>query len=598
MKSSAKADATITGNPNLLFARNKSLVVNSDEEGTKVRIVRDSTSMNGIFNKQTLRGDIFGGITAGVVAIPLALAFGVSSGLGAIYGLYGAFALGIVAAIFGGTPSQISGPTGPMTVVSATVVAAALAEFGKLESAWGLIIACFIAAGVFQILMGVFGLGRFIRYIPYPVLSGFMSGIGTIIIIIQIFPFLGQVSPKGTLTVLMALSGVMENINWTATLIGIGTIVIVFWFPKISKTIPSALIALVGMTLITAIFKLDVPKIGDVPEGFPKLLLGNLSQLGSEHFVLVLKFGAMLAALGAIDSLLTSVVADNITRTRHNSNKELIGQGLGNMLSACIGGLPGAGATMRTVVNVKAGGRTRLSGAIHGFLLLALLLGAGPLAEEIPLSVLAGILITVGIGIIDYKGIRQLKHIPRSDAFILITVLVLTVFWNLLFAVAVGLVLAAIFFMKQSSDLGEEKTKASLLGEFARGRPWADEMNLPDAMYERVYIKHPQGPLFFGFAFSFKNLMVEMPEVDYVVIRMRQVPFIDQSGAYALEEALVELRDKGIIVALTGLNEASRDRLTRMKIIPSLLPEAQDFESFSECLVWLKSEIANSSQAD
>jgi sulfate permease, SulP family len=549
--------------------------------------------MAAIFDKQHLKGDIFGGITAGVVAIPLALAFGVSSGLGAIYGLYGAFALGIVAALLGGTACQVSGPTGPMTVVSATVVAAALATFGNLESAWGLIIACFLMAGLFQILMGFLGLGRYIRYIPYPVLSGFMSGIGAIIILLQIFPFLGQVSPKGTINVLKALPSASASLNWTAALIGAGTIMVIYLFPKITKAVPSALVALVGMTLITTLFKLDVPLIGDVPVGFPAILLGNLSQLGMEHFMLALKFGAMLAALGAIDSLLTSVVADNITKTRHNSNKELIGQGIGNMVSACIGGLPGAGATMRTVVNVNAGGRTRLSGTIHGILLLALLLGAGPLAEKIPLTVLAGILITVGIGIIDYKGFRQLRHIPRSDAFILVIVLLLTVFWNLLFAVGVGLVVAAVIFMKQSGDLGEQKTKATLLGDFAKGRPWADELDLPDVMYDRVYIKRLHGPLFFGFAFGFKDLVAEMPDVDHVVIRMKRVPFIDQSGAYALEEALVDLRDKGITVALSGLNDVSRDRLIRMSIIPQLVPEDRDFKCFEDCLSWLKSEILN-----
>ncbi|MFV1995830.1 MAG: SulP family inorganic anion transporter, partial [Verrucomicrobiales bacterium] len=425
-----------------------------------------------MLNKRLLKGDIFGGITAGVVAIPLALAFGVSSGLGAIYGLYGAFALGILAAIFGGTSSQVSGPTGPMTVVSATVVAAAIAEFGNIGNAWGLIIACFLTAGAFQILMGISGAGRFIRYIPYPVLSGFMSGIGAIIIIIQVFPFLGQVSPKGPLNVIKALPEAAAGLNWMATLVGAGTIVVIYLFPKITRAVPSALVALVAITSATALLQLDIPVIGDVPDGLPALMLGNLNQIGVEHIVLVLKFGAMLAALGAIDSLLTSVVADNITKTRHNSNRELIGQGIGNMASACIGGLPGAGATMRTVVNVKAGGRTRLSGVIHGVLLLALLLGAGPLAEKIPLAVLAGILITVGIGIIDYKGFRQLRHIPRGDACVLITVLVLTVFWNLLFAVGIGLVLAALIF----ADLVIESQSWQAAGV---GKPFASRTHQP-----------------------------------------------------------------------------------------------------------------------
>ena len=541
-------------------------------------------------NKETLRGDIFGGITAGIVAIPLALAFGVSSGLGAIYGLYGAFALGIVAAFFGGTPSQISGPTGPMTVVSALVVASAIATFGSLDNAWGLIIACFLAAGAFQIVMGVLGLGRYIRYIPYPVLSGFMSGIGAIIIIIQIFPFLGQVSPMGAFNVLLSLPFAFGGANWVAALVGAGTVAIIYLYPKVDKTVPGALVALVAMTVATTVFALDIPVIGDVPEGFPAFQLGTLGQIGVEHLGLILQFGAMLAALGAIDSLLTSVVADNITKTRHDSNKELIGQGLGNMASACIGGLPGAGATMRTVVNVKAGGRTRLSGVVHGVLLLTLLLGAGPLAEQIPLTVLAGILITVGIGIIDYKGFRQLTHIPRSDAFILITVLALTVFWNLLFAVAIGLVAVGVTFMKKAGDLGEQESETALLGAVVEGEDWADEMDLPDELRERAYIKRLYGPLFFGFAFGFKDLVAAMPDVDHVIIRMKRVPYIDQSGVYALEEALVDLRDKGITVALTGLNDVSRDRLTRMGIIPTLLPESHIFDRFAECVAWLKSE--------
>ena len=269
---------------------------------------------------------------------------------------------------------------------------------------------------------------------------------------------------------------------------------------------------------------------------------------------------------------------------------------MGNMVAACIGGLPGAGATMRTVVNVNAGGRTKLSGVIHGLLLLALLLGAGPLAEKIPLAVLAGILITVGISIIDYKGFRQLKYIPRGDAAILIVVVLLTVFWNLLFAVGIGLVMASVIFMKQIGDLAEAETEATLLGDIRDRLPWNDEMVLPRVMLDRVYIKHLHGPLFFGFAFGFKDIIAAMPDVDHVVIRMKKVPFIDQSGAYALEEALVDFKDKGITVLLTGLNKASRDRLTQMQIIPRLLPEEHDFKRFEECLDWLKAHIVKLSQ--
>jgi SulP family sulfate permease len=556
-------------------------------------IQKKSNSIFGL-NRQHLKGDLFGGVTAGIVAIPLALAFGVSSGLGASYGIYGAFALGIVAALFGGTPVQISGPTGPMTVISAMVIAAAVAEFGSVEGGLGLIVASFLTAGMFQILMGVAGVGRFIRYIPYPVLSGFMSGIGAIIILLQLFPLLGQVSPEGgTLGAITNLHVAPGGIDWPATLVGIATIGVIYLFPKITKAVPSALVALVSVTLIAYLLKLEIPRIDDVQSGFPQVLLGKMAGLHWEHGALVLKFGAMLAALGAIDSLLTSVVADSITKTRHRPSRELVGQGLGNMVSACIGGLPGAGATMRTVVNVKAGGRTKLSGVIHGLLLFALLVGAGPLAATIPLSVLAGILITVGIEIIDYKGFRQLTNMPRTDAFILILVLVLTVFWNLLFAVIIGMLVAAVMFMKQSGDVGEVKSRAGKLSDFADDETWAGDAEIPPKLLNRVFIKHLDGPLFFGFVFSFKDLSADMPDVDHVIIRMRDVPFIDQTGAYALEETLVDLRDRDITVAITGLNDIARGRLERMGIIPKLIREDRIFKDFEECLNWLTLQSAN-----
>ena len=288
--------------------------------------------MKDIINKKDLRGDLFGGITAGIVAIPLALAFGSSSGMGAIYGLYGAFAIGIVAALFGGTRTQISGPTGPMTVITALVVVYAMDEFGDLDAGLGFLVACFLAAGAIQVLMGVFRLGAFIRYIPYPVLSGFMSGIGVIIIILQIFPAFGEASSPNTVTVIKNLSdfSFVSKINLAEVGICIATVLIIYLFPRVTKAVPSALVALVAMTALAAVLNLDLRLIADenggVPKGFPEILIGNLSSVDSSHLGVVLKFGLMLAALGAIDSLLTSVVADKMTRTRHKSNQELIGQ--------------------------------------------------------------------------------------------------------------------------------------------------------------------------------------------------------------------------------------------------------------------------------
>jgi SulP family sulfate permease len=357
-----------------------------------------------MIDTKNLSGDIFGGITAAVVALPLALAFGVQSGMGAIAGLYGAIALGILAAIFGGTKTQISGPTGPMAVVAAAVIAGEIVTYGSIEAAIGTIVATFVLAGIFQVLMGVLGIGQYVRYMPYPVISGFMSGIGLIIIFLQIFPFFGLASPAKIVDVFASLGEIGSNMNVQAVLLSLATIAIIYLFPKVTTKVPSALVALIGLTLVTVFAGLQVPVIGDIPKGLPDVHIDTLLAMDWHHPMVMVIPALTLAALGAIDSLLTSVVADNKTKTKHNSNRELIGQGIGNMGAGIIGGLPGAGATMRTVVNIDAGGRTRLSGVVHGLGLLIVLLGASEYAALIPLPVLAGILITVGLGIIDYKG--------------------------------------------------------------------------------------------------------------------------------------------------------------------------------------------------
>ena len=385
-----------------------------------------------------LHGDIFGGITAAIVALPLALAFGVQSGAGPVAGLYGAIALGIFAAIFGGTSTQISGPTGPMTVVSALVVIKAIEEYGSLEAGMGFIVCVFVLAGLAQIVFGVCQLGAYIKYIPYPVVSGFMSGIGGIIILLQIFPFFGQTSPKNVIDVLTHISDVMSLINWEAVIISSSTVAIIYLFPRFTKAVPSTLVALISMTIVTTWFGLEVPVIGPIPSSLPELKLGTVASINASDITLIIELALTLSLLGAIDSLLTSVIADNMTKTKHHSNRELMGQGIGNIMAGCIGGLPGAGATVRTLVNINAGGRTPLSGLTNGFVLLATLLGLGNYAQQIPIPVLAGILITVGIGIIDYKGFRHIKSVPRTDAIVMLIVLGMTVFVDLIQAVAVG----------------------------------------------------------------------------------------------------------------------------------------------------------------
>ena len=531
-----------------------------------------------MIDTKNLSGDMFGGITAAVVALPLALAFGVQSGMGAIAGLYGAIALGILAAIFGGTKTQISGPTGPMAVVAAAIIAGEIVIYGSLEAALGTIVATFVLAGIFQILMGLLGIGQYVRYMPYPVISGFMSGIGLIIIFQQIFPFFGLTSPPSIIDIFASIGTVFSEMNLIAVGLALATIAIIYLFPRVTKKVPSTLVALIGLTLVSVLAGLTVPTIGDIPKGLPDVHLDTLLSMDWHHPMVMVIPALTLAALGAIDSLLTSVVADNKTKTKHDSNQELIGQGIGNMGAGLIGGLPGAGATMRTVVNIDAGGRTKLSGVVHGLGLLLVLLGASEYAALIPLPVLAGILITVGLGIIDYKGLKHIKEVPRSEAVIMVIVLVLTVFVDLLQAVAVGMVLASVLFMKKMGDVAEEKAHAMHMDE-SSGELLEDE----GVDGGQIYVQTFNGPIFFGFTSYFSQIISELPKVKAVVLRMEHVPYIDQSGMYAIEDAVLEIEKRGIEVFITGIQKQPQDMLRRIKLIPEVIEEEslfQDYETF------------------
>lgn len=540
-----------------------------------------------------LKGDIFGGITAGIVALPLALAFGVQSGLGASAGLYGAMVLGLLASIFGGTNTQISGPTGPMTIVAATVVSMGITKYGDLENAWGIIVLTFLLAGFFQVLFGILRIGKYIKYIPYPVLSGFMSGIGIIIILLQLFPMLGLSSPSTTIDVILNLPDAILNVNFSSVLLTAITILIIYLVPKLTQVIPSTLIALVVVSLISLLFKFDIPLIGEMPTGLPSLKITSLLELQFTDFSLALIPAITLASLGAIDTLLTSVVADNVTRTKHNSNKELIGQGIGNMAASLIGGLPGAGATMRTVVNIKSGGKTKLSGVIHALLLVFILLGLGKFVAFIPNAALSGVLITVGISIIDARGIKNILKISPSDAVILITVLVLTVFVDLLQAVGVGMVLAAFIFMQKVSDLVEDATSLAKVDKYDEEIAWSDEEHLK-LQQDYVYIERFDGPMFFGVATKMMEGIHKIPkDAKVIIFRMKRVSYIDQSGLYALEELIKEMQKMGIIVALTMPRDQPLALLKRNHIIPDIVPEKYVFRTIEDCSAWLKEYYEN-----
>ncbi|MET1259780.1 SulP family inorganic anion transporter [Flagellimonas sp. DF-77] len=548
--------------------------------------------MKNIYDLKNLKGDLTGGLVAGIVALPLALAFGVQSGMGAAAGLYGAIAVGIFAALFGGTQTQASGPTGPMTVVSAALVAAAIQMNSGLDNAMGIILVTFLLGGLFQVVFGLLNIAGYVKYFPYPVVSGFMSGVGLIIIILQLFPLVGLSSPKSTVAVLKDIGLMFTDGNWYALGLGVLTIIVYYVFPKITKAVPSPLVALVVASLVAYFMKLDVPVIGEIPAGLPSLQIGTFWPIDSSAYGLIIEYAIVLAVLGSIDSLLTSVIADNMTKTKHNSNRELIGQGIGNMLAAVIGGIPGAGATKGTVVNINAGGRTRLSGAMHGLFLLTVLLGLGKLAAHIPLSVLAGLLIPIGFKIIDFKGLKHLKVVPRADAIVLIIVLLITTFGSLINAVGIGVALASLLFMKQSSDLAKNGLDVGPVADFDGSKPWQDELEFYEKYKDKVIIKHLYGPFFFGFTSHFKDEIKSLQnDIKALIIRMDRVPYIDQSGLYALEEAVFDLRAQDIEVIVTGLKEQPRDQLQAIDLIDDLIPHEDIFDTVDEAFTYLRSKL-------
>ncbi len=609
-----------------------------------------------------IRGDAFGGITAGIVALPLALAFGVSSGLGPTAGLYGAIFISFFAALFGGTNTQISGPTAPMTAVSMVVIAGIIAtNDGDVTKALPVILTVFLLAGLMQIGLGIVGVGKYIRYIPYPVVSGFMTAIGVIILLTQILPSLGyypkddtvfveQFKPQaeelilenilkeeagegilvlenfketinraskisqadiskesqtlaakeasGALGALKVIPRALQNINWLELLLALGTILIIYGFKRITTAVPSTLVALIVMSGIAVGFGLNYIPIEEIPSGLPIPNLEIFTEFKLSSITPYIFTALTLALLGAIDSLLTSVVADNMTKTKHKPNKELVGQGIGNSIAAVFGGIPGAGATIRTVVNINSGGKTKLSGMIAGVLLLIILLGLGPIASKIPAAVLAGILITVGIGVMDYKGLKAIPSLPKdikfgplklsSEVLIMLIVLGLSTFWNLVYAVGIGLVIASLMFMKKIGDLTAERSDVKSLKEEA----WSDELDFPENLKQEVFIKHLKGPLFFGSTSDFQVLTKQIPETaSTVIMRLGRMQYMDQSGLYAMEDMLQDLKKNNVEVLFVGLLQQPRYMMERIDIIPDFIPEEHIFNSFKECVKWIKQNI-------
>ena len=507
--------------------------------------------MFGIHTKN-LRGDLFGGLTAGIVALPLALAFGEASGAGPIAGLYGAILVGFFASLFGGTGSQISGPTGPMVVVFAGV-------YATLNGSPELVFAVVVLAGLIQILFGVLRFGQYIRLVPYPVVSGFMSGIGCIIIALQTSRLFGH-EPEGggTIPALAAIPGSVIDPNFIALALGILTLVIVFKWPKAwGKFVPPPLAALIIGTVASVIIG-GAPILGDIPTGLPSFIMPSFSE---DTLFIVVEAAFILAILGAIDSLLTSLVADNMTRTRHNSNKELIGQGIGNTVAGLFGGVPGAGATMRTAVNIRTGGLTKIAGMTHSLLLLAIVVSLSPLASQIPHAVLAGILVKTGYDIIDLAYLKRAHKGPRWDLALMTLVVLLTVFVDLITAVGVGVVLAALAFVKQIAD-AQLEALGDVTNEGLSVALTEEEEAMLNKAGKRISLFDFGGPLSFGAAADAGHQVREKSkEVSVMILDFSRVTHVDVSAARAVETIGSDAHAANKEVFVSGMNDEVRTML-------------------------------------
>ncbi len=539
--------------------------------------------------KTSFKGDLTGGLTAAIIALPMGLAFGLQSGLGPEAGLYTAIILAIIASLIAGTKTLISDPTGPMTIVAAGIIAKAGID---TDSGIAMIIVTFALAGLFQIAFGFIKVAQYVKYISYPVLSGFMGGIGIIIILFQWHSFFGEKTPGKVLDIISHLPDPIIHHHWSAMILGGVTLFLIYTIPLISKKIPAGLIALILGTLASLALKeysfigdWHFDTIGNIPNQLPEIQLGFLESFDYSQLSVVIVSALTLAGLGTIDTLLTSVVADNITKTKHNGNRELMGQGLGNLVAALFGGIPGAGSTTGTVSNINSNGTTNLSGIFKGVFLLIVLLGLGKYLSIVPKPVLSALLISVGIGIIDFKGIKRLIKIKNSDTLVLILVISLTVFADLLVAVGVGMVLSSFFFMQRMGEIVEEQSKKGNLSEVEK------KLKVPEAIKNRVFNYELDGPLFYGFSDQFKAQAEAIKDKDAVIINMSHVPYIDASGIYVLEEVISGFKSKNIEVVLVGVKDHIFKQFEDLEVIPNTLPEENAYNSVRAGVKYLKNKL-------
>ncbi len=531
--------------------------------------------MTQLFNKihlNNVRGDVFGGITAAVIALPMALAFGVASGAGAEAGLYGAILVGLFAALFGGSPTLISEPTGPMTVVFTAVIATLIAS--DPEQGMAMAFTVVIMAGIFQIVFGLMRLGKYVTLMPYTVVSGFMSGIGIILIILQIGPLLGQANPSGgTLAILQHLPELFAGIQTQELALGVLTIVILFFFPaRLKRILPPQLVALVvGTVLSLILLDMDaIRRIGEIPTGLPHFQMPVFS---AEQWQTMVINALVLGLLGCIDALLTSVIADSLTGGHHNSDKELVGQGIGNIASGLFGGLPGAGATMGTVVNIQAGAQTALSGLVRAGILVIVVLWATGLTATIPLVVLAGIAFKVGFDIVDWTFLKRVHRASIKGAVITYGVIGLTVFVDLIAAVGIGLFVANVFTISRLSEIQADNVQASC-------DPDTNDIDLSEREKQllrkadgNVMLLTLDGLMNFAASKEITKKLASYADCKAMIIDLNRVIHLGVSSALALQSAIDDMLASGHSIYVVGHDGQPLERLRDLGVIKSVKDE-------------------------
>ncbi len=534
------------------------------------------------FKDINFKGDIFGGVTTAIISLPLALAFGVASGAGAEAGLWGAIMVGLFASLFGGSNTLISEPTGPMTVIMTAVLTSMMAKYP--ETGMAMTFTVVMMAGAFQILLGTLKMGKYVTLMPYSVISGFMSGIGVILIILQLSPLLGHAAPTGgVLGTLSALPETISNLKFNELFLGLLTLGILFFFPKkYRKYVPAQLVALVAVTLLSVMLfdTEDIRRIGEIPAGLPSLVAPHIDP---DMFVEMVIDALVLGTLGCIDTLLTAVIGDSLTRKEHDSDKELRGQGLANMISGLFGALPGAGATMGTVTNIQVGARSPLSGVVRALVLALVVLVAGGLTEPIPMAVLAGIAVYVGFNILDWSFIQRAHKVSFSGMAIMYGVMLLTVFVDLIVAVGLGVFVSNIMIIERLSREQARQVKA-ISDADEDDVPLTDsERGLLDRANGRVLFFYLSGPMIFSVSKAISRQHTSISDYDVMILDLTDVPMLDVTVGLALENAIKDALDARCEVYLLCPNQRAREQLEKFHVI-DLVPDNNMYQFRYEAL--------------